>query len=222
MKLFSRIFTPMAKSDLKILLVDDHDIVLRGMRHLIEDLLGDSCHVDMAKTAAEALWLTSVRNYDLCLLDVELPDASGITLLHNIRRKCHDIKIIVNTIHEELWIIKDYFDAGVEGILFKDVLSTEIATAIRSVTAGDTYFCKKAKQLRHLIDIYEMPSPKELEVLRLIASGKKTDDIAAQMGLSSNTIETHRRHLLAKLHARNSAERVLNAVKRGLLPTSRI
>ncbi len=98
----------MAKSDLKILLVDDHDIVLRGMRHLIEDLLGDSCHVDMAKTAAEALWLTSVRNYDLCLLDVELPDASGITLLHNIRRKCHDIKIIVNTIHEELWIIKDY------------------------------------------------------------------------------------------------------------------
>lgn len=58
----------MAKSDLKILLVDDHDIVLRGMRHLIEDLLGDSCHVDMAKTAAEALWLTSVRNYDLCLL----------------------------------------------------------------------------------------------------------------------------------------------------------
>ncbi len=59
-------------------------------------------------------------------------------------------------------------------------------------------------------------------VLRLIASGKKTDDIAAQMGLSSNTIETHRRHLLAKLHARNSAELVLNAVKRGLLPTSRI
>ena len=212
----------MAKSDMKILLVDDHDIVLRGMRHLIEDILGEECHVDGAMTAAEALSQTSFRTYDLCLLDVELPDAPGITLLRKIRQICPDIKIIVNTIHEELWIIKDYFDAGVEGILFKDVLSSEIATAIRRVADGDTYFCKRAEQLRRLIETYEMPSPKELEVLRLIASGKKTDDIAAEMGLSSNTIETHRRHLLSKLHARNSAELALNAVNHGLLPTSRI
>lgn len=212
----------MAKSDMKILLVDDHDIVLRGMRHLIEDILGEECHVDGAMTAAEALSQTSFRTYDLCLLDVELPDAPGITLLRKIRQICPGIEIIVNTIHEELWIIKDYFDAGVEGILFKDVLSSEIATAIRRVADGGTYFCKRAEQLRRLIETYEMPSPKELEVLRLIASGKKTDDIAAEMGLSSNTIETHRRHLLSKLHARNSAELVLNAVNHGLLPTSRI
>ena len=212
----------MAKSDMKILLVDDHDIVLRGMRHLIEDILGEECHVDGAMTAAEALSQTSFRTYDLCLLDVVLPDAPGITLLRKIRQICPGIKIIVNTIHEELWIIKDYFDAGVEGILFKDVLSSEIATAIRRVADGGTYFCKRAEQLRRLIETYEMPSPKELEVLRLIASGKKTDDIAAEMGLSSNTIETHRRHLLSKLHARNSAELVLNAVNHGLLPTSRI
>lgn len=212
----------MAKSDLKILLVDDHDIVLRGMRHLIEDILGENCHVDVAMTAADALSLATVRTYDLCLLDVELPDADGITLLHEIRTKCPDIKIIVNTIHEELWIIKDYFDAGVEGILFKDVLSAEIANAIHTVVGGETYFCRRARQLRELMGSCEMPSPKELEVLRLIASGKKTDDIAAEMGLSSNTIETHRRHLLAKLQARNSAELVLNAVNHGLLPTGRM
>ncbi len=212
----------MVKSDLKILLVDDHDIVLRGMRHLIEDILGESCHVDVAMTVADALFLATCRTYDLCLLDVELPDANGITLLQEIRMKCPDIRIIVNTMHEELWIIKDYFDAGVEGILFKDVLSDEIANAIRTVVGGDTYFCRRARRLRDLIDTCEMPSPKELEVLRLIASGKKTDDIAAEMGLSSNTIETHRRHLLAKLQARNSAELVLNAVNHGLLPTSRM
>ena len=212
----------MAKSDMRILLVDDHDIVLRGMRHLIEDILGDRCHVDGAMTAAEALSKSAVQTYDLCLLDVELPDASGITLLRKIRKKCPDIKIIVNTIHEELWIIKDYFDAEVEGILFKDALSSEIATAIRRVAEGDTYFCRRAEQLRRLISTCEMPSSKELEVLRMIASGKTTDDIATEMGLSSNTIETHRRHLLSKLHARNSAELVLNAVNYGLLPTSRI
>lgn len=150
----------MAKSDMKILLVDDHDIVLRGMRHLIEDILGEECHVDGAMTAAEALSQTSFRTYDLCLLDVELPDAPGITLLRKIRQICPGIKIIVNTIHEELWIIKDYFDAGVEGILFKDVLSSEIATAIRRVADGGTYFCKRAEQLRRLIETYEMPSPK--------------------------------------------------------------
>lgn len=212
----------MAKSDLKILLVDDHDIVLRGMRHLLNDLLEAKCHVDVAMTAAEALSLASFRTYDLCLLDVELPDATGITLLREIRKKCPAIKIIVNTVHEELWIIKDYFEANVEGILFKDVLSTEIAAAIRIVADGGTYFCKRAEQLRRLINTCEMPSPKELEVLRLIASGKKTDDIAAEMELSPNTIDTHRRHLLSKLHARNSAELVLNAISHGLLPTSRL
>lgn len=212
----------MTDSDLNILLVDDHDIVLRGMRHLIEDILGAGCHVDGANTAAEALSLASFRNYDLCLLDVELPDSPGIDLLHKVRTACPGIKIIVNTIHEELWIIKDYFDANVEGILFKDVMSSEIATAIRRVADGGTYFCKRAEQLRRLLDTCEMPTPKELEVLRLIASGKKTDDIAAEMGVSANTIETHRRHLLSKLHARNSAELVLNAVNHGLLPTSRI
>lgn len=212
----------MAESDLKILLVDDHEIVLRGMRHLIEDILGGNCRVDMAMTVADALSLASGRTYDLCLLDVELPDAKGITLLHEIRMKCPDIKIIVNTVHEEIWIIKEYFDAGVEGILFKDVLSDEIVNAIRTVADGNTYFCRRARRLRGLIDTCEMPSPKELEVLRLIASGKKTDDIAAEMGLSPNTIETHRRHLLAKLQARNSAELVLNAVNHGLLPTTRV
>ncbi len=211
----------MTKDNLKILLVDDHDIVLRGMRHLIEDILGEKCHVDVAMTATDALSQASFRTYDLCLLDVELPDAPGITLLHNIRKKCPGIKVIVNTIHEELWIIKDYFDANVEGILFKDVLSSEIATAIQRVADGGTYFCRRAEQLRRLIETCEMPTPKELEVLRHIASGKKTDDIAAEMGLSSNTIETHRRHLLSKLHARNSAELVLNAINHGLLPTSR-
>lgn len=212
----------MAISDLKILLVDDHEIVLRGMRHLIEDILGSECHVDGAMTAKDARALASSRHYDLCLLDVELPDSQGITLLHEIRKKCHGIKIIVNTIHEEIWIIKDFFDAGVEGILFKDVLSSEIATAITRVADGDTYFCKRAEQLRRVLDTCELPTPKELEVLRLIASGKRTDDIAAIMGLTSNTIETHRRHLLSKLHARNSAELVLNAVTYGLLPTSRL
>ena len=207
----------MTESKLRILLVDDHDIVLCGMRHLIEDSFGDRCHVDVALTAADAITKVSSCRYDICLLDVELPDASGITLLCEIRKKSPHIKIVVNTIHEELWIIKDYFDAKVEGILFKDALSDEIATAISRVADGGTYFCKRAVRLRRLTETCEMPSPKELEVLRLIASGKKTDDIAAEMGLSPNTIETHRRHLLSKLQARNSAELVLNAIAHGLL-----
>lgn len=211
----------MAIPDLKILLIDDHEIVLRGMRHLIEDVFGSDCRVDTAMTAKDAMTLVTTRQYDLCLLDVELPDTRGITILHKIRQKSPGIKIIVNTIHEELWIMKDFFDAAVEGILFKDVLSSEIATAITRVADGETYFCKRAEQLRRVLETCEMPTPKELEVLRLIASGKRTDDIAALMGLTTNTIETHRRHLLSKLHARNSAELVLNAVNYGLLPTSR-
>lgn len=212
----------MTGSDYKILLVDDHDIVLRGMRHLIEDTIGAGCHVDGVKTGKDALSLAGGCCYDLCILDIELPDTPGIALLHQLREKCPYIKIIVNTIHEELWIIKDYFDAGVEGILFKDVLSSELTTAIRRVVEGGTYFCKRAENLRQLMYTCEKPTPKELEVLHLIASGYKTGDIASRMGVSPNTIETHRRHLLCKLRARNSAELVLNAVNHGLLPNVRI
>lgn len=211
----------MAKSDLNILLVDDHEIVLRGMRHLIEDILDSECRVDCAKTAAEALSATSAQHYDLCLLDIELPDSPGIELLHKIREKSPGIKIIVNTIHEELWVMKDYFDANVEGILFKDVLSSEIAQAIHVVTDGGTYFCNRASRLKLSLDRSDLPTPKELEVLHMLANGKKTDDIAAEMHLSTNTIETHRRHLLSKLNARNSAELVLKAVKQGLIQTTR-
>lgn len=130
----------MIDSELKILLVDDHDIVLRGMRHLIEDSIGTGCHVDGARTGRDAIALAGSNCYDLCLLDIELPDAPGIAILHKIRETSPSTKIIVNTIHEELWIIKDFFDAGVEGILFKDVLASEITTAIRRVIEGGTYF----------------------------------------------------------------------------------
>ncbi len=208
----------MADNSLNILIVDDHDIVLRGMHHLLLDIMGEGCRVDCSSTAAKALLLAAANHYNLCLLDIELPDSPGIDLVNRLRQASPGMKIIVNTIHEELWLVKEYFDANVEGILFKDVLSSEIVTAVNRVIDGESYYCRRAEQLRRILETSEIPTPKELEVLRRLATGMTSDDIAAEMGLSPNTIETHRRHLLDKLNARNSAELVLNAVNHGLLP----
>lgn len=108
----------MADNSLNILIVDDHDIVLRGMHHLLLDIMGEGCRVDCSSTAAKALLLAAANHYNLCLLDIELPDSPGIDLVNRLRQASPGMKIIVNTIHEELWLVKEYFDANVEGILF--------------------------------------------------------------------------------------------------------
>lgn len=210
---------PMGNCPLNILIVDDHDIVVRGIAMIVNDALsGYQLNIDTATRGCKALELMSLKHYDLCFLDIEMPDIDGLGMLKVIRSEHPEIKVIVNTIHEELWYVKDYVRQGVEGILFKSVNADEIKTAVRSVLIhDDRYFCARARALLKIINGYNPPTPKELEVLQHLASGKSTDDIARFMGLSVHTVESHRRHLLDKLGARNVAELIMNAVSEGLL-----
>lgn len=208
----------MNNDKLNILIVDDHDIVIRGIAAIVNEALGERVmHIDTTTRGCQALLLMAQRHYDLCLLDIEMPDIDGLEMLKVIRTEHADLKIIVNTIHEELWYVKEYIRANVEGILFKSVNADEIRSAIIAVADNERYYCRRARSILKIIEGYNPPSPKEMEVLQMLASGKSTDDIARFMGISANTVESHRRHLLAKLEARNVAELIMNAVSEGLL-----
>lgn len=202
----------------KILIVDDHAIVLKGLCQIVVETFGDGCRITTAATAARAMELAATGGYDICLLDIGLPGAGGLQLLTTLRDRCPDMRIIVNTVHDELWHVKEYIEAGVEGILFKNVDSGEIAKALRTVNDGGIYYCRRALDIRNRMDRYDEPTPREKDVLAHIATGRKTEEIAQIMGISVNTVETHRRHLLDKLNARNMAEMIMNAVSRGLIP----
>ncbi len=208
----------------RILLVDDHDVVLRGLKQIIKDTMPEVLPPDTVSTGTEALNHIKMQHYDLCVLDMELPDIAGLELIKIIRETDPNVKIVVNTIHDELWYLKALVKSDVDGILFKSVNSAEIETALRTVLTRGSYFCESARQAQAMFlnrDNSAMDSivtPRELEVLMLIAGGKNTQEIAQALDLSANTIETHRRHLLEKFNARNVAELIITAVSRGIIP----
>lgn len=206
----------------RVIIVDDHDIVLKGIAMVVKEALPDyDLQIDTATRGCDALQYMAQYPYDLCLLDVELPDIDGLGMLKVIRKEHPGTKVIVYTIHEELWYVKEYIKSDVEGILFKSVYSDEIRKAVRTVMEGGKFYCKRARSIAMIIDGYNPPSTKELEVLRMLAAGKSTDDISRLLGISVNTVETHRRHLLEKLGARNVAELIMNSVSEGLLTVNK-
>ena len=109
-----------------MLLVDDHELVLQGLKYIIECSLPDVKHICTASSGREAISLITSQHFHLCVLDLELPDMSGLDVIACIREKNAGTRIIVNTMHEELWCIKELLQCQVDGILFKSVYPSEM------------------------------------------------------------------------------------------------
>ena len=192
----------MKERDIRILLVDDHDLVLQGLKRIVECSLPEIKNVCTASSGQEALHLIASQRFNLFVLDMELPDISGMDIIVRIREKDPRARIIVNTMHEEIWFIKDLIQSAVDGILFKSIDSTKIAEAIRRVLEG------RREEL----------TLRELDVLKRISEGKNTQEIAQELCVSTNTVDTHRRHLMDKLDARNVADLIMTAISKGIIP----
>ncbi|WP_347074504.1 response regulator transcription factor [Bacteroides stercoris] len=213
----------MKERDIRILLVDDHDLVLQGLKRIVECSLPEIKNVCTASSGQEALHLIASQRFNLFVLDMELPDISGMDIIVRIREKDPRARIIVNTMHEEIWFIKDLIQSAVDGILFKSIDSTKIAEAIRRVLDGGTYYCPYAEHVRVQMrrsdeGRREELTLRQLDVLKRISEGKNTQEIAQELCVSTNTVDTHRRHLMDKLDARNVADLIMTAISKGIIP----
>lgn len=213
----------MKEKEIRILLVDDHDLVLQGLKRIVECSLPEIKTVCTASSGREALLLIASQCFNLFLLDMELPDLSGLEIISRIREKDPQARIIVNTMHEEIWFIKNLIQCDVDSILFKSVDSNKIVEAIRCVLDGGTYYCTHAEQVRNQMrrsdeGRREELTQRELDVLKCISEGKNTQEIAQDLCVSTNTVDTHRRHLLDKLDAKNVADLIMTAISRGIIP----
>lgn len=213
----------MKERDIRILLVDDHDLVLQGLKRIVECSLPEIKNVCTASSGQEALLLIASQRFNLFVLDMELPDISGMDIIVRIREKDPQARIIVNTMHEEIWFIKNLIQCSVDGILFKSIDSTKIAEAIRRVLDGETYYCPYAEHVRAQMKRSdegrrEELTLRELDVLKRISEGKNTQEIAQELYVSTNTVDTHRRHLMDKLDARNVADLIMTAISKGIIP----
>ena len=213
----------MKEREIRILLVDDHDLVLQGLKRIVECSLPEIKNVCTASSGQEALLLIASQRFNLFVLDMELPDISGMDIIVRIREKDPQARIIVNAMHEEIWFIKNLIQCSVDGILLKSIDSTKIAEAIRRVLDGETYYCPYAEHVRAQMKRSdegrrEELTLRELDVLKRISEGKNTQEIAQELCVSTNTVDTHRRHLMDKLDARNVADLIMTAISKGIIP----
>jgi DNA-binding NarL/FixJ family response regulator len=202
----------MDENEISVLLVDDDAMVRTLMRLALENsefrLIGE------ASTAAEAIELVERRRPDLLLIDYRLPDLVGTELVRDLRRKGNDTPAVLMTANRERGFNEAARDAGAQGTILKTGHADEVLAALRAAQRGQSAFDprhpKRAPGDAAL-------SPREREVLRLVASGATNKDIAVALGIGGETVKTLLARTFAKLGARKRAEAVSEAIHRGLL-----
>lgn len=203
-------------ADLRIAVVDDHSLVLEGFRSLLRH--NGICNVELFRSAAALVDILKSRPYDIYIIDVEMPDMDGYLLIEAIRNVWHDSRIIVSTIHDELWVLQKLMRYNVNAIVYKSVDMKHVIDAIRSVCNDEYYYCDEVKDILGLAkDEVCIPSSREMDVLQEIAKGHTSKEIATALCISENTVEAHRKSLFQKLKVRNLAHLIIKAVERGYI-----
>lgn len=207
--------------DKSVAVVDDHALILEGFKSLMQ-----GCGVENVETFIRAADLVNVlthRRFDLYIIDIGMPDIDGFELIDIIRSTHADARIIVNTIHEEIWLLRRMLDKGVNAIMFKSTDFTQMVDAMTAVMNGGQYFCQGLKKkLYGCRQHIEHPSEREIEILKALAGGFTSKEIASRLFISENTVETHRKNLFAKLGARNMADLIVKAITRGYISAPEI
>jgi len=205
---------------IRVLVVDDHPVVRHGLVSILR-WEQDLTLVGEAADGAEAVRLIIEHQPDVVLLDLRLPQLSGIEVMRRVRPQAPGTRFLVLTTYDTDEYIAPALAAGAQGYLLKDAEPEDLYRAIRALMEGGAALEPKvaARVLGHLSEEHanEELSEREMEVLRLLPSGASNKAIALQLGLSENTIKSHISHIFGKLGVQSRAEAVSSAVQRGLL-----
>ena len=209
---------------IRTLIADDHALVRAGIRALVEKIKGVTV-VAEAGTGSEAVELIDKLKPDLVLLDITMPDGSGFDVLHHLTQKFPETRVIVLTVHEAGEYAIRALREGAAGFIPKSAASTELEQAINTVMKDETYISPETSRKTLLEygkgttkrDQLANLSPRQREVLRLIAEGRTTKQIAQTLEISVKTVETHRSQLMERLDIHDVAGLVRYAIIVGLI-----
>ena len=205
------------KPRLTVLLVDDHALVRRGFRRLLEDdpqieVVGE------AGSGVEAIAAAAQLLPRVVVMDLVMPGLDGIQATREILRKLPQTAVLMISMHAEEHYVRNALDAGERGYLLKNALEVDLAAAVKAVAAGRKYLSPGLSPApEESGGAFDLLTPREKQILQLIAQGKSNKEIAALLGLSVNTVGVHRANLMEALHLHRTAELVLYAVKKGLV-----
>jgi two-component system response regulator NreC len=212
----------------RVLVADDHAIVRTGIRHVLEGEPGFTV-VGEAATGPEALALALEHRPDVAVLDISMPGQSGLSVTAELRRHCPDTRVLILSMHDNTEYVLESVRAGAHGYLLKDTAATELRGAVRAVAQGESYFSPPiASRLSAVVrgDLAVEATPagllaqltgREREVLIGVTRGLTNKEIAAELGISHRTVETHRESLMRKLSLRSVAELTRFALETGVI-----
>jgi two-component system, NarL family, response regulator NreC len=207
----------------RVVIVDDHAVVRSGLRMLL-DAADDIETVGEAGTAREAVFEVRARKPDIVLLDVGLPDRSGIEAAPDLLEEAPEARVLILSMEDDPSYVRQAFAAGASGYILKEAADAELVTALRAVAAGERYVHPALGARMATADAEAAAraeadplSDREREVLRLLALGHTNQEIASMLFISVRTAETHRAHIMRKLRLNTRAELVRFALAQGLL-----
>jgi two-component system response regulator NreC len=212
---------------IRVLLADDHTLIRAGLR-MVVDAQPDLTVVGEASDGREAVAMAGKLKPDVVVMDIGMPSLNGIEASRQIRAAMQDTQVVMLSMHSDEGYVLRALKAGARAYLLKDSAEADLAHAIRAAAAGKAFFSPAVSQvllqdyMRRLQrtgaeDSYELLSPREREILQLVAEGKSSKDIANLLSLSVYTVETHRSRVMQKLHLRGIPELILYAVRKGII-----
>lgn len=209
---------------IKLLIVDDHTMFLQGIISLLEQESNITV-IDKAINGLEALEIIKKGTIDFIILDISMPEMDGIELSKILKKQYPHVKILIVSTHSNIMIVSRLIRIGVNGYLLKNAEKKELLRAINTIASGENYFTEELEEKhfnnsskieKQISNLGELSS-REKEILVLIAQEYNTAEIAEKTFISLNTVNTHRRNLLSKLNAKNTAGLVKYAVENGLV-----
>jgi DNA-binding NarL/FixJ family response regulator len=212
-------------SVLRILIADDHEVARKGIRSILESHLGwEVC--GEVKDGREAVESASTLKPDVLLLDIGMPNLNGLDAARQILAISPDARILILTVHDSEQMVREVLAAGARGFLLKSDAGRDLIAAVEALQHGRTFFTSRVSQM--MLDGYLRPqvesdpgqcilTPREREVIQLVAEGKTTKEVATALSLSVKTAETHRTNLMRKLNLHSIADLTLYAVRNGIV-----
>ena len=199
-----------------VLLADDHALVRRGFRRLLEDDPAISV-VGEASSGDDAVRLTTELQPDVVVMDAAMPGMSGLAATRQILARTPAVAVLMLSMHSEETLVRQALDAGARGYILKNALDLDLAAAVKAVAAGETVLDPGVVRRPPPPGERTRLTPRELEVLQLICKGLSNRVIATRLNLSANTIAVHRANIMSTLGVHNSAELVAYAIRNGLV-----
>jgi two-component system, NarL family, nitrate/nitrite response regulator NarL len=207
----------------RVVIADDHQMFVDGLKSMLEEIEGIEV-VGQASNGREAVDICSKEDTDVVIMDISMPVMDGIEATKAILKMNPSIKVLGLSMFNDRNFIADILKSGASGYILKNTGKEELIAALSSLRSNDSYLGREVRNTllnsfmkKEPAQAIEKLSDRELEVLESIASGLTTHEIGKKLFISKNTVETHRKNLLYKLSARNTAELITNAYKKRLI-----